>query len=73
MPDLTAANDYRHMLLTGATGYLGAYLAAGLLENTKSHTFLPVRGASQEESANGFKAKWFFILAGISIMPIKTG
>jgi amino acid adenylation domain-containing protein/thioester reductase-like protein len=48
-PDITVKSDYRHILLTGATGYLGANLVHELLNITNAILYLPVRGASQEE------------------------
>jgi thioester reductase-like protein/non-ribosomal peptide synthase protein (TIGR01720 family) len=59
-PDLTVSNDYRHILLTGATGYMGAYLAAELLEKTKAVLYLPVRGATEEETRERFQRKMAF-------------
>jgi amino acid adenylation domain-containing protein/thioester reductase-like protein/non-ribosomal peptide synthase protein (TIGR01720 family) len=59
-PDLSVVNDYRHILLTGATGYMGAYLVPGLLENTEATLYLPVRGATQEESQERFQRKMAF-------------
>jgi thioester reductase-like protein len=48
--DLTAESKYNNILLTGATGYLGAHLAHELLDTTNATLYLPVRGASQEEA-----------------------
>jgi amino acid adenylation domain-containing protein/thioester reductase-like protein/non-ribosomal peptide synthase protein (TIGR01720 family) len=59
-PELTDANDYKHILLTGATGYMGAYLVPALLENTEATLYLPVRGATREESRYRLQSKMAF-------------
>jgi thioester reductase-like protein len=59
-PDLSVTNDYKHILLTGTTGYMGAYLVPGLLEKTEATLYLPVRGATQEESRQRFQRKIAF-------------
>jgi amino acid adenylation domain-containing protein/thioester reductase-like protein/non-ribosomal peptide synthase protein (TIGR01720 family) len=59
-PDFMLPHDYRHILLTGATGYMGAYLLAGLLEKTAARLYLPVRGATREESCQRFQSKMAF-------------
>jgi amino acid adenylation domain-containing protein/thioester reductase-like protein len=48
--NLTAVNKYNNILLTGATGYLGAHLTHELLNTTTATLYLPVRGASQKEA-----------------------
>jgi amino acid adenylation domain-containing protein/thioester reductase-like protein len=60
LPDLEMVNDYRHILLTGATGYLGAYLLHDLLDNTEAAIYLPVRGATQEEAEARLRKKLAF-------------
>jgi amino acid adenylation domain-containing protein/thioester reductase-like protein/non-ribosomal peptide synthase protein (TIGR01720 family) len=41
--------NYRNILLTGATGFLGSYLLRDLLTETGAAVFVPVRGKSGEE------------------------
>jgi amino acid adenylation domain-containing protein/thioester reductase-like protein/non-ribosomal peptide synthase protein (TIGR01720 family) len=41
--------DYRNILLTGATGFLGSYLLRDILTETGAAVFVPVRGKSEEE------------------------
>ncbi|NIM12781.1 MAG: AMP-binding protein [Candidatus Aminicenantes bacterium] len=47
---LKVKNRYRKILLTGATGFLGAHLAAELLKTTNAEIYLLVRGKSVEDS-----------------------
>ncbi|MDQ1354446.1 MAG: hypothetical protein QG657_4755, partial [Acidobacteriota bacterium] len=56
-PDLITKNDFRHILLTGATGFLGAHLVAELLDNTDAILYLPVRGATQKAAEERLKKK----------------
>jgi len=55
--DLTTKNDYRHIMLTGATGFLGAHLVPELLNNIDATLYLPVRGATQEDAEERLKRK----------------
>ena len=48
--DLSERARYRNVLLTGATGYLGAYLLRDLLVCTDSKVTAVVRGESSEQS-----------------------
>lgn len=50
LPDLKVEEAYKHVLLTGSTGYLGAYLAYELLTSTDAKLYLPVRGNTQREA-----------------------
>lgn len=59
-PNFADENDYRHILLTGGTGFLGAHLLSELLANTKATLYLPVRGANQEEAEERFRRKIVF-------------
>jgi acyl carrier protein len=47
--------DPRHVLLTGATGFLGAYLLHGLLEKTNSTVHCLVRASSVEDGLQRLK------------------
>jgi thioester reductase-like protein len=59
-PDLSARNRYKHILLTGATGYLGAYLLVELLNNTEAVLVLPVRGKTQTGAEERLKKRLSF-------------
>ncbi|SFS46667.1 type I polyketide synthase [Marininema halotolerans] len=48
--DLTSSITYTDILLTGSTGYLGAYLLRDLLMDTASHIHLIVRGESIDQA-----------------------
>jgi len=58
--DLSASRDYRHILLTGATGYLGAHVLYELLKREGTFIYLPVRASRQAGAAGAEKR-----LAGI--------
>ena len=49
-------HDPRHIFLTGATGYLGAFLAKELLERTDATLWCLVRAATAEEGADRIRA-----------------
>lgn len=51
---------FSHLLITGATGFLGAYLVKEYLENSNIHLYLIIRGNSVEEAENRLKAKLSF-------------
>ncbi len=51
---------YSNLLITGSTGFLGAYLVKDYLENSDIHLFLLVRGDSLSESQSRFEAKMFY-------------
>ncbi|MGD2090255.1 MAG: amino acid adenylation domain-containing protein [Candidatus Aminicenantes bacterium] len=53
-------NDYKHIMVSGVTGYLGAYLTYELLNSTNSILYLLVRGNSQEEARERLKKKMVF-------------
>lgn len=59
LPDFTIKN-YRHILLTGATGYLGAHLIPVLLKNTDAVIYLPVRGSTAAEAETRLRHKLSF-------------
>ena len=48
--ELSAPKEYKNILLTGATGYLGVYILNELIRETNSTIYLLVRGDSQEEA-----------------------
>ncbi len=49
--------DYRNILLTGATGFLGSYLLRDLLTETGASVFVPVRGGSVEDCSQRLAQK----------------
>ncbi|MGE5342733.1 MAG: amino acid adenylation domain-containing protein [Candidatus Omnitrophota bacterium] len=49
-PDLSAAHNYKDILVTGATGYLGAHLVYELLKTTRATLHLPIRGNSEDDA-----------------------
>ncbi|WP_430906606.1 amino acid adenylation domain-containing protein [Maribacter sp. 2-571] len=55
--DLQATAAYQHILLTGATGYLGAYLLRGLLNNHTTKVSVLVRGESPAKAFGRLKDK----------------
>ncbi|MCP5054395.1 MAG: amino acid adenylation domain-containing protein, partial [bacterium] len=63
-PRLSDKNGYRHILLTGGTGFLGAHLVAELLNGTDAILYLPIRGASQGNAEERFKEKMTFYFGG---------
>jgi len=55
--DLSARRAYRHILLTGATGYLGVHLLKELLRSGDWKVTLPVRASSREAAEQRVRAK----------------
>lgn len=51
---------HQNILLTGATGYLGAHLLYDLLKETDSNIYVIVRGKTQEEAINRLNDKMTF-------------
>lgn len=58
--DLDDVVEYKNILLTGATGYLGAHLLIDMLNNTSSTIHLLIRGITPLEAENRFKQKMAF-------------
>jgi thioester reductase-like protein/non-ribosomal peptide synthase protein (TIGR01720 family) len=59
-PDLTEKNNYEHILLTGAAGFMGAHMVPELLDNTNAVLYLPVRGETREKAEERLKKRWSF-------------
>lgn len=55
LQDNIAVNDIGNVLLTGATGFLGAHILAYLLDNTDSNIYCLVRRVRGKEPANRLK------------------
>lgn len=55
--DISNTKDYKNVLLTGATGYLGIYLLRELLENTSNILHLIIRGRDINHSEQKLKDK----------------
>ncbi|MCZ8521835.1 MULTISPECIES: thioester reductase domain-containing protein [Paenibacillus] len=58
--DLLQKTEYAHILLTGATGYLGIHLLSDLLKETNSHIHVLVRGKTQKEAEARLADKWIY-------------
>ncbi|WP_274651219.1 beta-ketoacyl synthase N-terminal-like domain-containing protein [Paenibacillus humicola] len=58
--DLSRVKDYSNLLLTGATGYLGIHLLYDLLNMSRSHLHVVVRGRSQAEAEARLADKWAY-------------
>jgi thioester reductase-like protein len=58
--NLKEEKHYNHILLTGATGYLGAHLVVELLNHTQSRLYLPVRARTVSEAEARLKKKFSF-------------
>lgn len=54
--DYSKKSDYKHILLTGSTGYLGAYLLYELLKETKTKITLIVRGKTPDDARGRLNA-----------------
>ncbi|MFZ5988789.1 MAG: HAD-IIIC family phosphatase [Bacillota bacterium] len=70
--DLAEVRDYKNILLTGSTGYLGAHLLFELLHNTESNIHLLVRGATQNDAEFRLKQKLEFYFNDISYEQYKA-
>ena len=60
MMDLSSQIKYRHILLTGATGYLGCHMLRDLLEETDATIHALVRGASAGEAESRLRRQLEF-------------
>ena len=58
--DLSSPAPYEHVLLTGATGYLGIFLLKDLLENTDGKVTCIVRAESNEAAVGRIDEKSFY-------------
>ncbi|OQA79924.1 MAG: Linear gramicidin synthase subunit B [bacterium ADurb.Bin243] len=56
--DVHARNNYKSVLLTGATGYLGVHLLHDLLKGWKCDIYLPVRGKTPGDSLKRVNEKY---------------
>lgn len=65
----TAAGRYRHILITGATGYLGAHLVRELIHTTDAGLYLLVRGESAAEAQTRLSRKFHFYF-GEDLCPV---
>jgi amino acid adenylation domain-containing protein/thioester reductase-like protein len=48
--DLSQKSNYRNILLTGVTGYIGGHLLMDLLKETENTIYLIIRGSNYEEA-----------------------
>ncbi|MEQ8167771.1 MAG: amino acid adenylation domain-containing protein [Candidatus Eremiobacterota bacterium] len=55
--DLTERKNYKNILLTGVTGYLGIHLFMELLEETSCNVYVIIRASSVQEAAERLKNK----------------
>ena len=58
--DLTETKEYRSVLLTGVTGYLGVHILVELLEKKQCDAYALVRGATQEDAEKRLARKLEF-------------
>lgn len=61
-PSPQSRRHYRAVLLTGATGYLGAHLLHQLLATTQAHVYCLVRGRDRDTADQRLRAlyQWYF-------------
>ena len=55
--DLNGQKEYRHVLLTGATGYLGVHVLQELLGNRSCHVSVIIRGQSVADATQRLQKK----------------
>jgi amino acid adenylation domain-containing protein/thioester reductase-like protein len=58
--DMEEKNNYDHVLLTGATGFLGCYIAYDILKHSNCRLYLLIRGDSQATAVERMKSKFKF-------------
>ncbi|OWR30108.1 non-ribosomal peptide synthetase [Saccharibacillus sp. O23] len=58
--DLTRLRDYKGILLTGATGYVGAHLLGDMLKHTDWNVYAVVRGDDDAQAARRVRSKLAF-------------
>jgi len=60
--DMSGRKNYRHILLTGGTGYLGIHVLKDLLDTRDCHVWLIIRGKSPEDARNRMlgKLRYYF-------------
>lgn len=58
--DLNAENDFNHILITGATGYLGVHFVPELLKYTSARLSFLVRGETLQEAKKRLKKKFLY-------------
>ncbi|NOV00603.1 non-ribosomal peptide synthetase [Paenibacillus planticolens] len=63
--DVTKKVAYSHVLLTGATGYLGIHLLRDMLSTTSWTVHVIVRGDSDEQAAHRMKEKLAFYFGSL--------
>lgn len=58
--DLTRLRDYKGVLLTGATGYVGAHLLGDMLKHTDWNVYAVVRGDDEAQATRRVRSKLAF-------------
>ncbi|MFZ2958183.1 MAG: amino acid adenylation domain-containing protein [Candidatus Ozemobacteraceae bacterium] len=55
--NLGGRKEYQHVLLTGATGYLGVHVLHELLESSSCHAYVIIRGQTPDSARNRLRKK----------------
>lgn len=55
--DFIKKKEYKNILVAGCTGFLGVYIVRDILVGEKADVYLPVRGKTDKEAKDRFKAK----------------